>query len=81
MYSLNYTFFTIFCIVVFMISVDKNVADYLIILPKLIKVNFERLKFLIILHPMNPITTWKMNRRANRIAKELQREFGLKDNS
>jgi hypothetical protein len=62
-----------------MISVDKNVSEYLFLLFKLFKNNLERLKFMLILHPRNPITTWNINRRSNKIARELQKEFSLKD--
>jgi len=76
---IDYIFLTFFVIVVYLITVDKNVADYLLLLPKMLKVNIERLKFMIILHPMNPIANWNINRRANRIARELQKEFSIKD--
>lgn len=76
----NYIFLLIFCIIVYLISVDKNVAEYLLLFPKIWKINIERLKFMILLHPMNPIENWKINRRANRIAREIQKEFSLRDN-
>jgi hypothetical protein len=77
----DYVFITLFSIIIYIITVDKNAADYLLLLPKMLKVNIERLRFMIILHPMNPIANWNINRRANRIAKELEKEFSLKDNS
>jgi hypothetical protein len=73
MYSLYYySLFTVFGIVAFMIIVDKNVGDYLLLSLKLIKINIERLKWMAIYHPKNPITTWWMNRKFKKFIKEMQ---------
>jgi ABC-type multidrug transport system fused ATPase/permease subunit len=76
---IDYIFLTVFIVVVYLITIDKNVADYLLLLPKILKVYIDRFRFMLILHPMNPIENWKINRRANRIARELQKEFSIKD--
>lgn len=60
-----------------MILVDRNVADFLVLNLRLLRVNLvktlERLKFLIIYHPKNPITNFVMRRRYSKIAEELMK--------
>jgi hypothetical protein len=62
-----------------MISVDQNVARYIILLGKQIKIFFERLIYMIRYHPSNPISNYLLTRRSYKIAKELQKEFELKN--
>jgi hypothetical protein len=61
-----------------MAIVDQNVLDYILILFKIIKVNFERAIWLIRFHPKNPITNLIMKFKYDKIAKELQKEFDEK---
>lgn len=68
---MNYTLIFFLALVVYVISVDKNVVDYFILQLKLLKVNIERLKFLIIYHPDNFITTWVMNRKLKKFIDEM----------
>jgi hypothetical protein len=67
-----YSLFTVFGIVAFMIVVDKNVGEYLLLSIKMLKINIERLKWRAIYHPNNPITTWWMNRKLKKFIKEMQ---------
>lgn len=68
---MNYTLIFFLALVVYVSSVDKNVVDYFILQLKLLKVNIERLKFLIIYHPDNFITTWVMNRKLKKFIDEM----------
>jgi len=65
----------IFAILSYLIISDKNVADYLTLVFKIIKVNIERVYWMIRLHPKNPITNLMMRWKYDRIARELQKEF------
>jgi len=67
-----YSLFTVFGIVAFMIVVDKNVGEYILLSIKMLKINIERLKWMAIYHPNNPITTWWMNRKLKKFIKEMQ---------
>jgi hypothetical protein len=69
------TLFIVFAVVAYMIIVDKNVGDYLILLLKIIKVNIERFYWMIRFHPKNPITNLIMKWKYDKLAKELQKEF------
>lgn len=76
-----YILLTVFAVLVYMIYVDKNVADYIVILTKLLKINIERFFWIVKYHPNNFITTWIQNQKYDKIAKELEKEFNQKENS
>lgn len=67
-----YIWFLVFAVIAYMIVVDPNVSRYILLLIEVLKVNISRIKWMIILHPRNPITNYMMNRRANKIAKGIQ---------
>lgn len=66
----------IFFVIGYMIVRDSNVAVFLILNFKLFLIRIERIKFLIIFHPKNPITNFIMTQRYKKIAAQL-----AKDNS
>jgi hypothetical protein len=70
--------FLIFSIIGIMMVIDNNVSVYITLIFKLIKVNTERLFWMIRFHPNNFVTTWIRNREYDRIAKELEKEFSQK---
>ena len=72
-------FFTIFAVIAIMIVLDKNVADYIILLTKIVKMQFERMKFMIIYHPKNPVTNFIQARKMDRLAMELHKELQQRD--
>lgn len=69
------TLLIIFGILGYLIAVDKNVGDYLTLVFKMMKLNFERFFWMIRLHPKNPITNLIKRWEYDKIAKELQKEF------
>lgn len=81
MFNTSYylSIFFVFIVLAYMISVDQNVARYIILLGKQIKLSFERVYWMIRLHPSNPISNFLITRRTNKIAKDLQKEFDLKN--
>ena len=54
---------------------DKNVAEYLTLVFKMMKINVERTYWMIRLHPKNPITNLLASIKYARIAKQLEEEF------
>ena len=71
----------IFAILTYLIWVDENVAIYLTLVFKIMRVNAERMLWMIRFHPHNPITNLMMKWKYARIAKELEKEFlNLKQN-
>lgn len=79
MNNYHYALFLIFSIIGVMIVIDANVADYIVLLTRVIKLNFERVFWMIRLHPKNPISNFMMNRKYDKIAKELEEEFRKKN--
>jgi hypothetical protein len=67
--------FIIFGIIFYLIIMDKNVAEYIVLLTKIVKLQFDRYMFMIKYHPKNPITNYIQTQKMNRLALELQREF------
>ena len=65
----------IFGILAYLMWVDENVAVYLTLIFKIIKINTERMFWMIRLHPYNPITNLIMKLKYDKIAKELEKEF------
>ncbi len=71
----------IFGILAYLMWVDENVAIYLTLIFKIMRVNAERMLWMIRFHPRNPITNLMMKWKYDRIAKELEKEFlNLKQN-
>lgn len=62
-------------IVAYVVSVDKNVADYLFLVFKLTNINIQRFLWMIKYHPNNFLTTYFQNRKYSKIAKELYEEL------
>jgi hypothetical protein len=75
MTSLNYSILLVFGVVAYIMIIDPNVNEYLTLVFKIIKVNIERVYWMIRLHPKNPITNLMMRWKYDRIARELQKEF------
>lgn len=75
MNTYNSTLLIIFGIIGYIMIVDKNVADYFILLTKIIRLNVERLYWMIRLHPKNFVTTWISNRKYDKIARQMHKEF------
>ena len=75
-----YTLFIAFTIIATMIVLDNNVGAYITLIFKILKVNTERLIWMIKFHPNNFITTWIRNRQYDKIARELEKEFMNREN-
>ena len=65
---------TVFGVVVYMMIVDRNVADYINLLSKKIKLDFERIFWMIKIHPKNPITNLLKKWEYDKIAREMIKE-------
>jgi hypothetical protein len=75
MFSLNYGLLLVLGIIAYVMIIDKNVADYFLLVFKMMKLNMVRLLWMIRFHPNNFITTWIQNRKYDRMAKELEKEL------
>lgn len=70
-----YFWIAILSISIYVIAVDKNVSDYVLLIFKLINVNIRRFFWIIHFHPKNPIGNYLIWKRSFRIAKKLQEEI------
>ena len=77
MYIYYNAILSLLAIIMFLILIDTNVADYIIILFKLLKINYQRTLWMMKYHPQNPITNLIKRFEYNKISKELYKE--LKD--
>jgi hypothetical protein len=75
MFSLNYGLLLVLGITAYIIIIDQNVAEYLLLVFKMMKLNVVRLLWMIRFHPNNFITTWIQNRKYDRIAKEMMEKI------
>ena len=75
MYIYYNTLLAIFAIFIFIFTIDKNVADYILLIFKFLKINFQRTIWMIRLHPQNPITNLIKRFEYDKIAKELHKEL------
>lgn len=74
-----YTWFTLTAIIVTVMAVDKNVAEFFILTGKIIDVNIRRYILMIKLHPRNPLTNYFMHRRMSKLAEELTKKIKEKE--
>lgn len=78
MSSYQYLVLVVFSIVLWLMIVDPNVAEYVNLIFKIIGVNFRRFVWMVQYHPKNPITNFIMERKYEQLAKELEKEFAEK---
>ena len=78
MTSIYTAILTLSIIICYIILTDKNVEDYLILIFKIIKINTERMFWMIRLHPRNPITNLMVKWKYEKLARELQAEMECK---
>lgn len=67
-----------FSIIAWLMIVDPNVTEYINLIFKIIGVNFQRYMWMVKYHPNNFVTTFIQNRKYDKIAKELEKEFAEK---
>lgn len=80
MSSYQYVIFAIASIIAWMIIIDPNVAEYINLLSKMMGLNIQRFFWMMKYHPNNFVTTWIQNRKYDKIARELEKEFFEKRN-
>ena len=68
-----------FVILFYIIAVDKNVEDFLILQLKLLKINFERFIWMVRFHPRNPITNFIQARKYEKLAEDLHNQMNEKN--
>lgn len=75
----NSVLLIVFGVIFYMMWVDQNVTDYIVLVFKLVNINIQRFLWMIKYHPNNFVTTYFQNRKYDEIAKKLERELNSKD--
>jgi hypothetical protein len=57
--------------------IDENILIYLTLIFKILKINTERMLWMIRFHPRNPITNLIMKLKYDKIARQLQKELNV----
>ncbi len=70
-----YFWFGIFIFVGYLIATDNSIAYSFVLISKIIKFQYEKIKWWIIHDPANPVVKWFIWRRSLKLAKELEKEF------
>lgn len=70
-----YISFTIFVIIAYLVVTDASVARFVVLVSKIVKLNYEKVKWWVRYSPTNPIVRYIMWRNSWKLAKELQNEF------
>lgn len=74
-----YIYSIIFFCIAYLIVTDQSVAKLFYMLIQLARVEYEKTKWWILYNPRNPVVKYLMWKRAYKLAKELEKEFNLKN--
>ena len=69
------TWVTLGAVILYMVSVDDNIAPWLVLLSKSVSIWFQQQWFKVRYNPDSPWVRWQIDRTANRIAKKLTKEY------
>jgi predicted transcriptional regulator len=70
-----YISFLLFAVVAYLVLTDQSVASAFYYVMKLIKIEYQKRKWMLLNDPRNPIVKYLIWRRSYKLAKELQREL------
>ena len=70
-----YFWFGIFIFVFYLVATDDSVAYAVTLVSKIVRFQYEKIKWWLLHNPANPIVKYLMWRNALRMAKELAKEF------
>lgn len=71
--------FAIAGVVLFMVVIDPNVAEFVDLLCQSVLIEIRRRYLMLIMHPRNPITNWIQARKMAKLARDLRAELNLPD--
>ena len=69
------TWLTLGACVLFVITLDANVYDYLVLVSRAIGIQLQRQWFKIRYHPDSPWVRWEIDRNADKMANELLKHY------
>jgi hypothetical protein len=71
----RYTYLVIFFCIGYLIITDASVARGFYLLVQLLKIQYEKYRWIIIHHPKTPWARYSMHRRSMKLAEELMKEL------
>ena len=74
-----YLWFGIFIFVAYLIATDDSVAYAVVLLSKIVKFQYEKMKWWTLHNPANPIVKHLMYRKSIRMAEEIMKELAEKE--
>jgi hypothetical protein len=75
-----YFWFGIFIFVFYLVATDDSVAYAVTLVSKIVRFQYEKIKWWLLHNPRNPIVKYLMYRNSVRMAEELMKEFAEKEN-
>ena len=69
------TWFTLGAILIYLVAQDPKVYTWLVLQSKLLTTEIRRRAYMIRYNPDMPWVRWEIDRNANRIAREIQKEI------
>jgi len=70
-----YLYLLIFFCIAYLIATDENVAGLVSYSSHLLRLHYEKTKWIILNDPRNPIVRWNIEQRSYKLAKEIQDEM------
>ena len=74
-----YIYFIIFFCIGYLIVTDNSVARLFVLLTELVRIQYQKTKWIVLHSPDNPLVKFMIHRRSLRLAKELMKEFAEKE--
>ena len=72
----SYTiYFIIFACIAYLIVTDSSIAKLVDFLSKIARFEYEKVKWILLNSPRNPIVRYQMYRRSMKLAEELMKEY------
>lgn len=76
--EIYYFWFFLFAVAAYFIVTDESVAKLVHYATRLLRFQYEKIKWWILYNPANPVIKYFMWRRATKLAKELENELRSK---
>ena len=71
----QYIYLVIFFCIGYLIISDQSVAKAVVYVTQLLKIQYEKYRWIIIHHPKTPWARYAIHRRSMKMAEELMKEF------
>lgn len=75
-----YLIFAIFAVIGYMMIVDRNVVTFIDLMFRFTGIQLKRAWWIVRFHPINPIPRWTLERRIEKMTRELEKELNITKN-